>query len=55
VIQPITSVDTTKARKAIAPKRRRSRVVSRKSVANTVETRNEKTTRLTRCERISGP
>ena len=35
------------------PKRRRSRVVSRRSVANTVDTRPEKTSRVTRCERIT--
>ncbi len=55
VSQPITSVDSTKAAKARSPKRTRSRVVSRSSVANTVDTSAEKTSRVTRCERITCP
>ncbi len=44
VSQPIRSVDSTNAAKARSPKRMRSRTVSRRSVANTVDTRAEKTT-----------
>ena len=53
VSQPITSVDSTNAAKARRPKRRRSRVVSRSSVAKTVDTSAEKTSSVTRCECIT--
>ena len=44
--QPSTRVDSTKAPKAQAPKRSRSFVVSRSRVAKTVDTRAEKTSRV---------